>query len=50
MLVVRIHGAPISIVSDRDTIFITILEGYASFVGYKTKYEYHIPSTDRWAD
>ena len=47
--IVRLHGVPISIISDRGSLFTSLLEGITTWSGYSVRYEYDISPSDRWS-
>ena len=46
--IVCLHGVPMSIVSDRDTVYIKILEGTIGNFWYYIEFQNHLPSSNRW--
>ena len=48
--IVRLHGVPVSIVSDRDPRFTThFWKSFQKAVGTRLTNEYNFPPTDKWS-
>ena len=46
----RLHGIPVSIVSDRDAVYLKVLEDSAGGFWHSTQLQYSIPPSIGWPD